>query len=208
MLSEKPAGKWIPRIAPVALLALGLLLIGFLPEMTNSKTDQSEKTIFDFHTADQLETWLIVNDGVMGGLSQSAMELTSNRTALFRGEVSLENNGGFASVRTHPFDYQLDNYDGVILRVRGDGRMYKFRLRVNDYFDGIAYETTFQTQPNIWQMLRFPFAGFEPVFRGYPLTDAPPLDSAKIARLGFMISDKQAGPFELQIDWIKAFGHQ
>ena len=41
--------------------------------------------------------WRITNDGVMGGLSRSAVH-TADGTLVFDGELSRENNGGFASV--------------------------------------------------------------------------------------------------------------
>jgi monofunctional biosynthetic peptidoglycan transglycosylase len=46
-----------------------------------------------------LENWRIVNDDVMGGISKSNLYLNSNGNLIFEGEVSLENNGGFASCR-------------------------------------------------------------------------------------------------------------
>jgi hypothetical protein len=41
----------------------------------------------------------VVNDGVMGGLSQGTIEMTQNDSLLFKGNISLQNNGGFSSFR-------------------------------------------------------------------------------------------------------------
>lgn len=161
--------------------------------------------IYDFDSRDQVQNWLIVNDGVMGGVSQSEMIVTPAGTAIFRGNVSLDNNGGFASVRTYPTAYQLADYDGLSLRVKGDGQQYKLRLRTDNYLDAVAYQVDFETQPDTWLNIRVPFTEFVPVYRGYIVSDAPKLDPAKIAQIGFIISNKQAGPFELEIDWIKAY---
>jgi NADH dehydrogenase [ubiquinone] 1 alpha subcomplex assembly factor 1 len=133
------------------------------------------------------------------------MIVTPAGTALFRGNVSLENNGGFASVRTYPIAYQLADYEGLSLRVKGDGQQYKLRLRTDNYLDGMAYQASFQTQPDTWLDIRVPFVEFVPVYRGTIVPDAPKLDPARIAQIGFMISNKRAGPFELEIDWIKAY---
>jgi hypothetical protein len=184
--------------------------MGYIPAIAKAAFSESEhhleeKVVFDFDTPDQVQDWLAVNDGVMGGISQSRMIFSSAGTAIFQGDVSLENNGGFASVRTYPVNYQLDDFEGLLLRVNGDGQRYKFRLRANDYFDGIAYQTDFQTHPDSWLTIRMPFDQFVPVFRGVVVPDAPPLDGASIAQMGFMISNKQAGPFQLEVDWIKAY---
>ncbi len=105
----------------------------------------TEKVLFDFHSIESKEFWTTINDGVMGGISNSTFSVNpQDSTATFSGYVSLENNGGFASVRTYPIDFQLDGYNGIVLRVKGDGNIYSFRLRVDDYFDGISYRAKFQ----------------------------------------------------------------
>jgi hypothetical protein len=211
MPSQNRTRNWLVRLTLIGSIVVGLLMMGYIPaiaETTFSEGEnyiEEEKTLFDFNTPGQVQDWLTVNDGVMGGISQSRVMFTSTGTAIFQGDVSLENNGGFASVRTYPIDYQLDDFEGLLLRVNGDGQRYKFRLRTNDYFDGIAYQTDFQTRPDSWLTIRVPFTQFVPVFRGFVVADAPPLDSANIAQMGFMISDKQAGPFQLEVDWIKAY---
>jgi hypothetical protein len=88
----------------------------------------AEKTLFDFQTATNTAAWQVVNDDVMGGVSTSSFRLT-NGAAVFQGELSLENNGGFASVRSLPASHDLSGCDTFVIRVRGDGRRYKFTAR-------------------------------------------------------------------------------
>lgn len=146
-----------------------------------------------------------VNDGVMGGLSQSEMSFTPHGTALFEGIVSLENYGGFASVRTYPLDFELDGYEGLAVRVKGDGRRYKLRLRTDDRVDGTAYETEFDTKADTWITFQAPFRALVPTFRGRRVRLAPQLEGTAVRQIGFMIADKKAGPFQLEIDWVKAY---
>ena len=197
--------SWWVRLTLIAAVCLGLVMLSRVHASGAKIPLESEKMIYDFDNRDQVQNWLIVNDGVMGGVSQSEMIVTPAGTAIFRGNVSLDNNGGFASVRTYPIAYQLGGYDGLSLRIKGDGQQYKLRLRMNNQLDGIAYQINFETQPDTWLNIRVPFAEFVPVYRGYSVPDVSKLDSAKIAQIGFMISNKQAGPFELEIDWIKAY---
>jgi monofunctional biosynthetic peptidoglycan transglycosylase len=168
----------------------------------------TDKLLIDFSLSNEIKRWEVVNDEVMGGISQSQMIITSNKTALFQGELSLENYGGFASVRTYPQDFQLAGYAGLILRVKGDGKRYRLRLRNDDKFEGIAYQASFMAQSGKWIDVQLPFREFVPVFRGRVVSDAPILQPDHIRRIGFMIADKQAGHFCLEIDWVKAYSDQ
>ncbi len=163
------------------------------------------KLIFDFSLPDEEKRWEIVTDEVMGGISKTQMFITQNKTAVFRGEVSLENYGGFASMRTQPQDYQLDDFTGISLHVKGDGKKYRLRLRTDNEFEGIAYQSIFTTESEKWITAHLKFTEFIPVFRGRIVLEAPKLEAGRIRRIGFMIADKQAGPFALEIDWVKAY---
>ena len=176
-----------------------------MEEQGDNGVAQKEKLIFDFQGPDEAARWVRVNDGVMGGLSQSEMRFTAQGTALFEGTLSLENNGGFASVRTIPDNFALGNYAGLAVRVKGDGRRYMLRLRTDRYLDGPAYEAGFDTVAETWVTLRVPFRDFAPTFRGRRIRNMPPLEGADIRQIGFMLADKQAGPFRLEIDWIRAY---
>lgn len=169
----------------------------------NAPAANDEKLVFDFSSGTNTAGWQVVNDEVMGGISTSRFELT-NGLAVFRGEVSLEHNGGFASVRSLPAQHGLAGCDAFVIRVRGDGRRYKFTARTDRSFDSAIYQTTFQTQKGEWSEHRLPMRGFVATFRGRVLSAEPPLDAAKVASVGFLISDKQAGPFQLEVAWIKA----
>ena len=164
----------------------------------------SEKILFDFQTATHYPAWQIVNDDVMGGLSTSRFQFLTNGGAVFSGAVSLENNGGFASVRSSPVRENLRGLDAFVLRVRGDGRRYKLTLRTESGFDTPIYQCAFPTQRGEWQEHRLLFKDFVPTFRGRVLTHVPPLDPVKVTSVGFLISEKQEGPFQLELSWIKA----
>lgn len=143
-----------------------------------------------------LAPWQAVNDGVMGGISVGRMAAT-DQGLRFEGELSLENNGGFASVR-RPIGLDLSRTGAVRLRLRGDGRRYQFRLRLDDRWDGIAWRAEFQTNGE-WQTIELPFDGFEPVFRGRRVPDAGPVVPEKIRQIGFMLADRTEGAFALDI---------
>jgi hypothetical protein len=191
---------------PLATLALTILLAPSILAQ-NMKTESArETTVCDFAQPTNLN-WQIVNDDVMGGVSASTFQVT-NQLAIFRGTVSLENNGGFASVRTMPANLNLAEATEFILRVRGDGRQYKFTARMNSNFNSALYQSSFVTRKGEWQEIRLPLEKFVPTFRGRQLTGEPPLAASQITSIGFLIADQQDGSFELEIAWIKTTSRQ
>lgn len=157
--------------------------------------------LFEFGPND--ESWPSINDAVMGGVSSGRMRI-ANGIAIFEGVVSLENNGGFASVRSEPVESDLTGCSGVQLRVRGDGKRYQFRIKMSEDRQAPIYGSRFETERDQWIEVELPFSGFTASFRGQKLPDEPPIDPTKIATFGFLISEKQAGPFRLEIDWIRS----
>jgi len=157
-------------------------------------------TLLDFDDPADVALWRPVDDVVMGGVSRSAFEQAGPGIARFHGHVSLENFGGFASVRTPPRDWDTAGAQAFLLRVRSDGKTYKFTVRTGDGFDGIQYQLRFDAPAGEWIDVRLPVSEFVATFRGRRVPFAPSLDPAKVRAIGLMISDKQAGPFELLID--------
>lgn len=165
-------------------------------------SNPASQTIMDFSTG-QTIAWEAIDDRIMGGASQSRTELISNAGMRFTGNVSLENNGGFASIRSEPSAYDLSACKGLKLRVRGDGKTYKISLRTDVFFDGVSYQISFATAAGAWQEIVLPFADFIPTHHGIKLTTVAPMDTARVRTFGFFIADKQEGPFQLDIEWIK-----
>jgi monofunctional biosynthetic peptidoglycan transglycosylase len=146
--------------------------------------------------------WYVVNDGVMGGISQSQATFTQQKTLLFSGLVSLENNGGFASIRHDTQGTCIGYGYGIRLRVKGDGKTYQLRVRTSDRFDGIAYKADFDTVKDQWQELRIPWEEFQATYRGRFISDAPDLKGDQIRQVGFLIAGRQEGPFELEVEFL------
>jgi len=181
-------------------------------------TTQSQLFDFTQPTIDLQATWGAVDDVVMGGVSQSEMRLGSGY-AVFSGNVSIDNSGGFASVRTRNFEpsLNLSNYRGVELRVKGDGQRYKLFLRTEAKWDGVGYAHSFDTIANDWMTIQVPFADLVPIFRAKTVSDAP-LDTTQICSFQLMLSkfeyDRALNPrftpglFSLQIESISAYGGQ
>lgn len=166
--------------------------------------DSSDRVIFDFtETADPI-AWRAIDDRIMGGCSQSQPIRVAGTGMRFSGTVSLENNGGFASIRSASAHHDLGGFQGLKLRIQGDGKLYKISLRTDDYFDGVSYQADFATEANTWQEIELPFDQFAPTHHGIKLTTVAPLDPSQVQSFGLFIAGRQAGPFQLDVAWIKA----
>jgi monofunctional biosynthetic peptidoglycan transglycosylase len=187
------------------LIFLGASIVMHRNASAGATSVPKEKIIIDFGDPGSVERWRIVNDGVMGGLSNSLIRATPNGNAVFEGRLSLENNGGFASVRTLLNRLDLSDQEGISLRVRGDGRTYQVRFRTNRRFDGVTYRATFTTKRDRWTTVRVPFSEFIPTYRGRILRGVEPLDTTDLQQLAFMVADKKEGRFQLEIDWVRAY---
>lgn len=161
------------------------------------------KMLFDFAEGKNGSEWRAVNDGVMGGLSKGIFEVEGKAARLW-GTLSLENNGGFSSTRSPVSEYKLGKYQGLLLRVKGDGRTYAMTLRDTPYFTGMAFNASFETTQGEWIEVKVPFANFEGKYFGRK-TNSGPIDPDQIRQMGVILADKKAGPFEIELDWLKVY---
>ena len=167
--------------------------------------EESPQTLFDFTGADASKDWQNVNDGVMGGVSEGKFKITGNKTLEFFGTLSLENNGGFASVRTKAKKLGLEKGDTVVAKIRGDGREYTMNLYVNKPLIAFSYRATVQIKKDEWIEVKVLLDKFEATSFGRVVKDAGPVDPKEVNSLGFMLSDKKAGPFKIEVESIKVF---
>lgn len=156
-------------------------------------------------TADRPDLgWYVINDNVMGGRSEGGFEVEQGELH-FSGSTNTRG-GGFSSVRTSGLRLDLSEYDGIRLRVRGDGRRYTWRLATNARWRGrqVGYWAEFETEEGAWSTIDIPFSRFIPQFRGMRL-DGPGVDASEVTGMGLMIYDQQDGPFELRLASVHAY---
>jgi len=157
-------------------------------------------TLFNFNPNSNTTNWNIVDDVVMGGRSNSTFTISNNGTGVFRGKVSLENNGGFSMVQYRFDTKKVDEFSKVIMRIKGDGKTYQFRIKSNnsDYF---SYVSSFNTSGD-WETITIPFNIMYPAFRGRQL-DAENYPGKSMEMIAFLIGNKKAESFKLEIDTIE-----
>ena len=159
----------------------------------------STTVIYDFNKNSPKNDWIIIDDGVMGGLSHGTFSIDTDGNGVFAGTVSLENNGGFSSVR-----YQFDKIktapnSKVKIRLKGDGKAYQFRIKdkYNSYY---SYITTFETTGE-WQTVEIALSSLYPSFRGQNL-NLPNFKSDTFEEIVFLIGNKKKESFQLILDTI------
>jgi hypothetical protein len=158
--------------------------------------------LFDFSDPDTVNDWTAIDDRVMGGMSRSKLRHDPTGHAVFEGTVSLERNGGFASVRSSPGPRGKPDATACAIEVRGGNKQFKLSLLTDDGFDSVNYQCGFAPDVDRWQTIRLPLTAFRASFRGRDVPGATALDPSRIRQVGLMIAARQAGHFALDVKQI------
>lgn len=156
--------------------------------------------LFDFNLKSNIDNWRVVDDGVMGGISSSQFFVDAKGNGVFKGNVSLENNGGFCSVQHYPKPISVKEKKVFSIRLKGDGKKYQFRVKSKrtDYY---SYIYVFQTTTD-WQTIEIPITELYASFRGRTI-DIPNYDGESLEEIAFLIGNKKNEDFQLMIDKIE-----
>ena len=174
--------------------------MNFLMGMLILLSSITSHVIFDFNTKANITNWRVVDDGVMGGKSLGSFKLSKDGHGVFQGNISLENNGGFSSVRYTFQKALIKEHKKIVITLKGDGKTYQFRIKANsgDYY---TYITTFRTSGE-WQEVEISLKDMYPSFRGRRL-DQPNFSNDSIEEITFLIENKKQENFKLFIDKIE-----
>lgn len=194
-----------PKSIVLSATVIATLVCGYaFVQVSHGQESAAKRVLMDFNSEGE-PAWVAVNDGVMGGVSEGRVARRDGRMQ-FTGDVSLENNGGFASTRTRGRQYDLSAYEGFVVRLRGDGKKYDFTVRTDLFIPGGYYRFGFETRAGEWQDVRMPFDTFRATSFGRDVAGAPAMNTGDIRSVGFIISDKQTGEFALEVEEIAVYG--
>jgi NADH dehydrogenase [ubiquinone] 1 alpha subcomplex assembly factor 1 len=166
-------------------------------------TEEALRPLLEFSGPEAAQNWQAVNDGVMGGVSDGRFRITDEGALAFFGTLSLENNGGFASVRTKPTDFDIKAGNTLVVRVKGDGREYVLNIYTKSRLRAFSYRAALPTTKDEWREIKIPLADFIPTAFGRRVQGMGPVEPGQINGLGFMLSDKKPGKFQMQVEWVK-----
>jgi NADH dehydrogenase [ubiquinone] 1 alpha subcomplex assembly factor 1 len=153
--------------------------------------------IFNFNKSSDINGWTTISDVVMGGTSSGSFKLNSEGHGLFEGVISLENNGGFSLVSYKFKKSKINNYTKIVLKLKGDGKTYQFRIKSNteDYYSYVYYFST----TGEWEEVEIPLKEMYPTFRGKKLEKSN-FSNEYIEEIAFLIGNKNEENFKLIID--------
>ena len=169
---------------------------------TTTPTAEEPIVLADFPDADSVAGWSIQNDTVMGGVSNSRTEWVDDQL-IFAGDLSLDNNGGFCSMRSPvsaDFGALAAGATALTLTATGDDQVYLVQVRTDR--DLFVQRVTIAGDTEDTYVL--PFADFTATdFMLDAITPLESLDPGSILQIAVYILDKQEGPFRLAI---RSFG--
>jgi NADH dehydrogenase [ubiquinone] 1 alpha subcomplex assembly factor 1 len=181
-----------------------ILFLIFAVFMINKQNNQVNVSLLNAAIMKSEDKWRIVNDGVMGGLS-SSKAIVQDDKIIFSGSVSLENNGGFASLRSPVKDYDFSKFSGFEVKIKGDGKRYSISMKETSYFTGYFYTKSFETKRDEWIVIQIPFNQFKLYYFGEKTNSSKKNPIDKIKEISLLIGDKQEGNFEAAISHVKLY---
>mmetsp|Transcript_16555 Transcript_16555/g.22790 ORF Transcript_16555/g.22790 Transcript_16555/m.22790 type:complete len:248 (+) Transcript_16555:3-746(+) len=161
--------------------------------------------------------WGPLDDVVMGGVSKTDLNPGQAFEGKWTGFTSSLNNGGFAGIRTKLFDPPLDlsACKGLRIRFVGDGQRFKFIVRDDDDWNGIAWSSSFDTEKNKLVDVKVPFEKFTPTRFARRLPSLTPFNKKTLRGIQLTLSKFEyegdlnpkfkEGPFSVVVDSIIAF---
>ena len=163
--------------------------------------NKQDLEIIDFTQPNEHQKWLAINDNVMGGISIGQLYY-DGKTCRFLGALSLENNGGFSSIKRY-IESLSKEVNTIEFMFTGDGHTYQLRLTTWKNGERIQYKHDFTTIKGKQQTKTFHLHNFQAVFRGQLLNHTPDLVAEDIKQVGFLIANKQTSAFALGLTHIQ-----
>lgn len=172
--------------------------------MLPAKSTESAPSFYFGNTANKCQDWVLITDNVMGGITKSNLVYNSS-SLLLTGDISLANYGGFSSIKTRYSSFNLEAYKGVKIRYRSTGQKFAFTLEDSRNWTSPNYKGAFAAKSDgEWEVTTINFKDFKQYQVGQPTGKYLNLSSLKnLVRLGVITTEKNEGPFSLEIDYIE-----
>jgi hypothetical protein len=164
-----------------------------------------QSSIIDFgNTAEKNQEWVLLSDNIMGGVTKSKIEYTNNSVQL-SGNISLDNFGGFSSIKTKYKSFDLSKYNGIKIKFKSTNQKFAFTLEDDQNWTQPNYKREFFSKNNdTWEEVIIYFKDFQEIVIGEPTGNMMKSKSLKnIVRMGIMTYEKKEGPFTLEVDYIE-----
>ncbi|XP_055585717.1 complex I intermediate-associated protein 30, mitochondrial [Uranotaenia lowii] len=180
--------------------------------------------VFNFESQPDLDRWVVTSDRDHGeGFSEANFELSPAGFGLFHGKLESRapkdgriKKAGYANIRSQRIRksfkrdafFEWEQYNTLVLKVRGDGRTYLINLASEGYYDILwndVYHYVLYTRggPH-WQTARIPFSKFFLSSKGRVQDSQAPIPLNRISNIGFSVGSRGGhdGQFRLEFDYI------
>ena len=164
-----------------------------------------QSSIIDFgNSAEKNQEWKLLSDNIMGGVTKSKIEYTNN-SVLLSGNISLDNYGGFSSIKTKYKSVDLSKYNGIKIKFKSTNQKFAFTLEDNQDWTQPNYKREFSSKKDdTWEEVIIYFKDFQEIVIGETTGNMMKSKSLKnIVRMGIMTYEKKEGPFNLEVDYIE-----
>ena len=164
-----------------------------------------QSSIIDFgNSAEKNQEWKLLSDNIMGGVTKSKIEYTNN-SVLLSGNISLDNYGGFSSIKTKYKSVDLSKYNGIKIKFKSTNQKFAFTLEDNQNWTQPNYKREFSSKKDdTWEEVIIYFKDFQEIVIGETTGNMMKSKSLKnIVRMGIMTYEKKEGPFSLEVDYIE-----
>ena len=156
------------------------------------------------NAANKVNDWVMISDNVMGGITKSKLDYTEQSMVL-TGDISLENYGGFSSVKTRFGSFNLSAYKGLKIRYKATNQRFAFTLEDSRNWTQPNFKGDLPgSKSDVWSEATIYFKDFKEYQIGEPTGGKLDPNSLKdIVRLGIITTEKKEGPFSLEIDYVE-----
>jgi NADH dehydrogenase [ubiquinone] 1 alpha subcomplex assembly factor 1 len=164
-----------------------------------------QSSIIDFgNSAEKNQEWVLLSDNIMGGITKSKIEYTDN-SVLLSGNISLDNYGGFSSIKTQYKSFDLSQFNAIKIKFKSTNQKFVFTLEDDQDWTQPNYINEFSSKKDeTWEEATIYFKDFKEIIIGQPTGNIMKFRSLKnIVRLGIMTKEKKEGPFSLEVDYIE-----
>lgn len=187
----------------IAIITLLKTMISVLVALAMMATS-GNSLVFDFGTkGKQISSWSVLSDQIMGGVSQTDLKY-NDEAAQIKGVISLDNFGGYSSIRSAFSQFDLSTYKTVTVRYRGKGQQFSLMLQTSRDWTRPNFKLPLGKASADWQTVTLSLMDFKEYQVGSPTGRGITLEAlAGVQRIGFETSEKKEGPFEVEVDYIR-----
>lgn len=205
---------------PVTAMKRGMTLLD-----NNFREDRDPRMIMNFADKENFLKFGVKTDADIRGKSTASISYNDEtKTGVFEGvldltvddeaaRVAMLTKSGYAAIRFPGFAKPMDlqQYDCFRIRAKGDGRVYVLNIVPFERYmeeEWRMFQVPLVTKAGVWQTTTIPFGALMSSYRGKIDENHGLYFGQEVLSVGILMAQRQAGPFRLELDWLKAINRK